>query len=87
MLSFDFYVPSMNLCIEVDGAQHYKPSGFRNITKEEREAKLIDVRCRDEIKTNFCKNNGIKLLRIPYSAFRRHKNNYKEILKEVFKRS
>lgn len=87
MLSFDFYVPSMNLCIEVDGAQHYKPSGFRNITKEEREAKLTDVRCRDEIKTNFCKNNGIKLLRIPYSAFRRHKNNYKEILKEVFKRS
>lgn len=87
MLSFDFYVPSMNLCIEVDGAQHYKPGNFGNMTKEECETKFIDAKHRDEIKTEFCKSNGIKLLRIPYSAFRRHKNNYKEILEKVFKRS
>jgi hypothetical protein len=32
----------------------------------------------DEIKTNFCKNNQIKLIRIPYTEF----NNIEKILNE-----
>lgn len=34
-MPFDFYLPELNLCIEVDGEQHYKPSKFSNITTKE----------------------------------------------------
>jgi len=60
-LPFDFYLPDMNICIEYDGSQHYEPfehfggeNGF-----EERKIK-------DQIKTNYCKDNNIKLIRIRY---------------------
>ena len=61
VLPFDFYLPDYNVCIEYDGGQHFKPvkwfggeEGFRK-TQE-----------RDEIKTQYCKNNNIPLLRIRY---------------------
>lgn len=60
-LPFDFYLPDYNLVIEYDGEQHYKPieyfggeKSFNNIIKH------------DKIKDNYCKNNNIKILRIPY---------------------
>ena len=63
LLRFDFYIPSMNLCIEYDGAQHYKPielfggkSGFEKTKK------------RDEIKNKFCEDNDINLLRLKYDC-------------------
>lgn len=71
-LPFDFYLPEYNLCIEYDGILHYKdkfnsPMEFKLIKK------------RDRLKTKFCKNNKINLLRIPYWNF----NNIEEILKET----
>ena len=36
------------------------------------------MKIRDEIKNNFCKNNNIKLLRIPYYYF--NNEEYKNIL-------
>lgn len=60
-LPFDFYLVDYNVAIEYDGEQHYRPvsifggiNGFKTRVKH------------DEIKTKYCKDNGIKLLRVPY---------------------
>ena len=68
-LRFDFYLPDCNCCIEYDGEQHFKENSFfRDDLKE--------IQKRDNIKTQYCKDNNIKLIRIPYTEF----NNIKEIL-------
>lgn len=63
-LRFDFYLPHYNLCIECDGVQHRrkKPDGL--FSKEELEKILY----RDNIKNQWCKQNNIGLLRIPYNG-------------------
>ena len=58
---FDFYLPQFNLLIEFDGEQHFKekdPTYFRD--------SLDKRQSHDEFKTNWCKENNIKLIRIPY---------------------
>ena len=60
-LSFDFYLPIYNVCIEYDGQQHFESikffGGDENLEKQKR---------RDFIKDSFCKKNNIKLYRIKY---------------------
>ena len=66
-LPFDFYLPDYNLCIEYDGEFHYDlPLSFRFKDKEKRRLEVIEVQKRDAIKTKYCENNNINLLRIPY---------------------
>ena len=77
-LYFDFYIPSINTCIEYDGRQHYEPVYFGNKTTEEAEEYLKETKLRDSIKDNYCKEHGIKLIRIPYFEF----DNIEKILKE-----
>lgn len=60
-LPFDFYIPSMNLCIEFDGELHYKP--IKRFGGEER---FKIYKLHDEIKNTYCKQNNIRLIRIPY---------------------
>ncbi len=63
-LRFDFAVcqnNKINCLIEYDGVQHFEPSSFFGGQKEH---ELI--RKRDKIKEEYCINNGIKLIRIPY---------------------
>ena len=60
-LPFDFYIPTLNYCIEFDGRQHYEPVDYFGGEKA-----LKEVRRRDGIKTKYCKEKGIKLLRIRY---------------------
>lgn len=68
-LPFDFYLPNYNMCIEYDGEQHFKPiEAFGG--KEE----FIKIKKRDKIKTDYCFNNKIKLLRISF------KDNVNKIL-------
>lgn len=56
-LPFDFYLPGYNMCIEFDGQCHYEDRGFGD----------YNLRVmHDDIKNKYCKNNNIKLLRIPY---------------------
>lgn len=64
-LPFDFYVPSKNTCIEIDGIQHYKPMIFGASDKTEDEA-FEYVKTNDSIKNRFCAENNIELIRIPY---------------------
>lgn len=57
-LPFDFYLPDCNTCIEFDGVYHYKPLFGKKHLK--------NCKIRDKIKTKFCLDNHIKLIRIPY---------------------
>ena len=72
-LYFDFYLPEQNIAIEYDGIFHYEdhPKQPLEITKK-----------RDELKNQYCKENNIKLIRIPYWEY----DNIEKILeKEVFR--
>ena len=60
-LLFDFFIPKYNTCIEFDGEQHFRPINFMGgIDKFEK------TKINDNIKTIFCQENNIKLIRIPY---------------------
>lgn len=61
-LRFDFYLPDYNCCIEFDGKQHFKEKG----TWAEKDNGLKEIQIKDNIKNQYCKNNNIKLIRIPY---------------------
>ena len=61
-LHLDFYLPSFNLAIEYDGKQHYVPVDY--FGGEEGFKKIQD---RDRKKDKYCKERGIKLIRIPYT--------------------
>ncbi len=61
-LPFDFYLPDKNICIEYDGEFHYKNDGFGGPSK------LDQQRKNDEIKTNWCRENNINLIRISYKS-------------------
>ncbi len=67
----------MNLCIEYDGEQHYK--AFDHFGGKE---KLRLTQKRDDIKNNYCKDNCINLLRVPYWEL----DNIEDILDEEFER-
>ena len=75
-LPFDFYLPDLNTCIEYDGEQHYKP--VMTFGGEEAFKRLQG---RDKIKDEYCKKNGIKLIRIPYTMKTEEIEPY--ILKEL----
>lgn len=74
VLKFDFYLPDFNLCIEYDGIQHFKSIKFFKKTDT-----LKNNKIRDKIKTNYCLQNNIKLLRIPYWEF----DNIESILEDI----
>lgn len=73
-LPFDFYLPDYNVCIEYQGQQHYYPveifGGEEIFQKQQRH---------DNIKRDYCKNHGIRLLEIPYYA-----NTQKELNNFLF---
>ena len=60
-LSFDFYLPDHNICIEYDGIQHFKPIDYFG-----GESELLLNKRRDNIKNKFCLKNNIKLIRFDY---------------------
>lgn len=72
-LPFDFYIPSFNICIEYDGIQHFEIvdyfGGFDG---------FVETKIRDTIKNEYCENNNIKLIRIPYWDF----DNIEHILRK-----
>ena len=68
-LPFDFYLPNINSCVEVDGEQHFKPVRFGNISVEDAIINFKKQKNRDKIKNTFCLKNNIKLLRLSYLDF------------------
>ena len=69
-LFFDFYLPEYNIVIEYDGEFHYRQIGDIN--------DLDGQQRRDAIKTKYCEENDIILLRIPYWE----KDNIESILSD-----
>ena len=72
ILSFDFYLPEYNLCIEFDGEQHETPinifGGIEGLKIRQK---------RDQIKNEYCQNNNIRLIRI------KHDDNIDKILSDI----
>jgi very-short-patch-repair endonuclease len=72
-LPFDFYLPYYNMIVEFDGEQHFKNNHFTH-------SKLSYTQAHDTIKNEYCKDNNIKLVRIPYWDI----NNIETILNNIF---
>lgn len=66
VLPFDFYLSNYNICIEYDGKQHFEPVDFAGKGEEWAKQQFDVVKRHDAIKTQYCQENNIKLLRIPY---------------------
>ena len=65
-LPFDFWLSEKNILIEYDGVGHYKPTTFGGTSKEQAIENLKNQKTRDLIKTQYAKENKIKLIRISY---------------------
>jgi hypothetical protein len=78
LLRFDYCIKNQDkfILLEVDGQFHYKISygGEYGLSEQQR---------RDEIKNQFCKENNIPLIRVPYWEFKN--DNYKQIIMEGVK--
>jgi Zn finger protein HypA/HybF involved in hydrogenase expression len=64
-LSYDFYIPSLNVAIEGNGSQHYKPS--ETFGGEKQFEKQLE---HDKRKREYALLHGFKLIEIPYYEFR-----------------
>lgn len=74
-LPFDFYLPDYNVCIEYDGELHYRPSVMFG-----GDIAFNKTKVNDSIKTKWCCENNIKLLRIHYLK----KSKINKILDDFF---
>jgi very-short-patch-repair endonuclease len=61
---YDFYLPILNMCIEYDGEHHFSPERFGADKNE-----YLKTVKSDKIKDQYCIDNGIEMLRIPYTDF------------------
>lgn len=73
---FDFYLPDYNLMIEYDGEHHYMPIMYGSMSEEQALCNLDRRQELDQLKDEYCYNNNINLLRIPYWE----KENIEEII-------
>lgn len=71
VLQFDFYLPFLNILIEYNGEQHYRPIKYWGGCQE-----YIKRLRRDQIKRDFCSSNDLKLIEITYTEY----NSIEEIL-------
>lgn len=67
-LHFDIYIPQKHLCIEYDSAHHFEPTKYKSNVTDEQAQKFYNIQIsNDHIKSEYCKNNNISLVRIPWS--------------------
>lgn len=78
-LRYDFIIEDYGCLIEYDGEQHFMPVSFSG----DDDSAIINfekTKLHDSIKNEYCKNNNITLIRIPYWKF----NNIETILDNIF---
>lgn len=75
-LPFDFAIfedqekTKLKMLIEYDGEHHFKPIlRSRKDSLKKAEERLQEIKFRDQVKTQYCLDNSIPLLRIPYWDF------------------
>lgn len=78
----DFFIPSLNLIIEYNGAQHYEPVTFGSRSIEQAQEKLIKQQLRDANIREYCKENKINLLEIDGRKY--HGRKLIDFLKQYF---
>ena len=61
-LRFDFYLPTLNILLELDGIQHFKYTPYFYHSKKE----FSHAKQNDYYKNSFALAKGIKLYRIPF---------------------
>lgn len=66
-LHFDFWIPQYKVAIEYDGQQHFRATDFAGRGKEWAKRQFEKVQKHDQMKNVYCKEHGIKLIRIPYT--------------------
>lgn len=74
-LPFDFYLIDYNVVIEVQGEQHYYDNKI--FPQKLSERKMID-----KIKKDYCVNNCVKYIEIPFSKIRKNEK-YKDIINSI----
>lgn len=65
-LPFDFYLSDDNCVIEYDGRQHFEVVRFNGCSEEVAKQCYESTIKNDKIKTQYCVDNKIKLIRIPF---------------------
>lgn len=78
----DFYIPKLNMIIEYNGAQHYRPVCFGGIAKKRAETNFVKQQERDCYIRNACQEHIIKLLEIDGRIF--NNSELKRSIKEIF---
>lgn len=68
-LRYDFYLNFHNTTIELQGQHHYYPVTYGGISKEKAQENFTKQKIKDQIKRDYCQNNNIKLIEIPYWDF------------------
>jgi len=63
---FDFFIESLNTLIEFDGRQHFEPVNFGGTSDEKAAQLFAKTVSGDNIKNNYAKDQGIRLIRISY---------------------
>lgn len=76
---FDFYLPNLNTCLEINGAQHYVYTPHFHKSKSD----FLKAQERDRRKIAYCLAQGIKLYEIPYWEVENIKTS-KEIFQDRF---
>ena len=76
VLEFDFYLQIYNICFEYQGIQHYEPVDFAGKGEKWAKEQFELNKIKDQIKRDYCKNNNIILIEIPYWEY----NNIEKIL-------
>jgi hypothetical protein len=69
----DYYIPSLNVIIEYNGAQHYRPVCFAGMSKELADQQFSEQQDRDRYLQTFCDQNGIRLIWIDGRKYANHK--------------
>ena len=77
-LRFDFYLPEQHILIEYDGIQHYQyqTTGWNVKERYDNTIKL------DKYKNQWCEENNIPLIRIPYTEYNNIDGNYLKMIIE-----
>ena len=74
-LTYDFYIPSMNLMIELDGEQHFSQISNWNTPESTQE--------KDSEKIKYCINNGYSIIHIYQPEVWKNTYDWKEALKSA----
>ena len=81
LLPFDFYLSDFNICIEVDGEQHFRPTNIRGMSDKKAYETYAKTSYNDKVKDKYCRDSNIQLIRISYIQVKN--GEYKNIIQSI----